>query len=495
MNNDVDTLDVADVTEVNALDVTKRSVYGIFALTSRTFLLQLVSFVAFVLIASKLSVQDIGIYTAVTAIQRVISFITDFGFGAALVQKRDDLVREDLTTTFTLQFFLTLFIFLIVFLLNPFFKSFFHLSQAGIYLLLSLVFSIFLSSFKTIPSILLERTIQFNKVILPQIAESLAFNIVLIILVLSKFGLNSYTWAFLAAGFISIPIYYYLAPWPVAFGISRSSLRHLRFGLQFQAKNILATIKDDFLTVILTKFLSYVDIGYIGFAQRLSFFVYRFIVDSVTKVTFSSYARIQHDTKLLRTAIEKSLFYVSACMFPLLTGLILISPYIIAYYPKWHNKWEPALFSLVFFSLNAMISSMSGILVNVLDSNGKVKVTLQLMVFWTILTWILTPLAIHLYGYNGVALASFIVTLTIVVTIYLVKKVVMFSFWKSIILPLSVTIVMGIATYIMERAFVHDIITLVLVIIISGLIYCAIFYSFAHDEVKKDFINIRRKNE
>lgn len=74
------------------------------------------------------------------------------------------------------------------------------------------------------------------------------------------------------------------------------------------------------------------------------------------------------------------------------------------------------------FSLNALVSSMSGILVNVLDATGRVKTTLKLMILWTILTWIFTWIGIFIFGYNGVAIASFIITLTIFITIRLVKE-------------------------------------------------------------------------
>jgi len=186
-----------------------------------------------------------------------------------------------------------------------------------------LIFTIFLSSFKTIPSILLERKIRFDKLVLPQIAEVLIFNIILITLMLKNFGIESFSWAFLVSSIAGIPLYYFISPWRIGVGINKKSLVHLKFGLQFQAKNVLATIKDDLLTVILVRLLTFTEIGYIGFAQRISLFAYRYIVDSVTKVTFSAYSRIQSDLGVLKLAIEKSLFFTTSLMFPILTGLIL----------------------------------------------------------------------------------------------------------------------------------------------------------------------------
>lgn len=466
--------------------VSKRSVNSILALASRTFLLQSLNFVTFLIISVVLSAGQLGIYTAVVAIQRVVSFLTDFGLGAALVQKKEELKREDLITTFTLQSVITLAIFLIFLIFLGQIKSFFNLDNSGTRLLLALVFTIFLSSFKTIPSILLERKINFSRLVMPQIGESIVFNVVLIVLVLNNFGIDSYTFAFLISSIVGIPLYYYVSPWKPGVGVYKTSLSNLKFGVQFQAKNILATVKDDFLTVILVKFLSFNQIGYIGFAQKIAFFLYRYIVDSITKVTFSSYSRLQGNKEFLKLAIEKSLFFTSVIIFPLLSGLIVVSFYLIKYIPGWGNKWEPAVLSLIFFCLNALISSISGVLVNVLDATGRVKTTLKLMVLWTVLTWTLTPLAIYVWGYNGVAIASFLVTLTVFITIYLVKQVVNFEFIKSIYKPAIATIIMTTLTYLMMAFFVNNLVTLIFVIISGGAIYLLSIYLLAGKEIFED---------
>lgn len=466
--------------------VSKKTVNGVFALASRSLILQFVNFVAFLTISVILSANELGIYTAVVAIQRVISFFTDFGLGAALVQKKENLKKEDIATVFTIQFSVTFGVFLLFLIFINQIQSFFGLNDQGGRLLLVLVFTIFLSSFKMIPSILLERNINFGKLVIPQIGESLVFNFILIALVLNKFGVDSYSWAFLISSLVGIPLYYLISPWKPKVGVYKASVDNLRFGIQFQAKNILATIKDDFLTVILTKFLSFTQIGYIGFAQRMAFFVYRYIVDSVTKVTFSSYSRIQDNKKFLQTAIEKSLFFTTLILFPLLSGLIVVSPHLVQYIPGWGSKWEPALISLIFFSLNAIVSSMSSVLVNVLDATGRVKTTLKLMVLWTFMTWTITPLFIYLWGYNGVAAASFVVTLTIFITIYLVKKIIDFQFIKSVYQPLLAVGIMAISTYLLANLLVTNLISLAFVIILGGAIYVTVIYLLAGKQIIQD---------
>lgn len=481
--------------ELDILAIGKQSVKGVLALISQTFFLQVISMAALLIVLTVLTPEDVGIFVAVTALRRIIDFFTDFGFGAALVQKKEEITQNEINTSFTIQASVTLVIFIFSFLFREQIGAFLRLNEQGLRLFLALIFTVFLSSFKTMPAILLERKIKFHKLVIPQVAESLAYNIILVILVLRGFRIDSYTYAFLAAGLIGIPFYYYVSPWKIGIGIDRKSLHVLKFGAQFQAKNILATIKDDLLTVILAKFLTFTQIGYIGFAQRIAFLPYRYIVDSVTKVTFAAYSRMQHDVHILKKAIEKSLFFVSSIMFPILAGIILTIPYFIQYFPKWHNKWEPAILSLVFFALNASVSSISGILTNVLDATGRVRKTLVLMVAWTILTWTLTPVLIGIYGYNGVAIASFLVTLTIGYSVYLVKKIVDFNLLKTIYKPFIATVIMGIVLYFALGILAKDLFTLLACIVIWGLVYAGLFYFFAKQELKSVVNILYKKHE
>ncbi len=477
--------------ELDIAVIKKRTVKSIFALFSRGFILQLISLGAFLVVSTNLSPSEFGTYIIVITIQELINFFTNFGLGAALVQKKTELEQEEITTVFTIQFLLTLFIFLLVFIfkdlareiVSTFMKS--NLSEEGLWLLIILTFTIFLSSFKLIPAILLERKINFQKLIIPQMGESLIFNIILVALLLRDFGISSYTYAFAVSSLVGIPLYYWVSPWRLQFGITRRTLFHLKFGTQFQAKNILANLKDKFLKLFLGAALGSGKIGYIGFAEKWAFFAYNIIVNNVTTVTFATYSRLQDQKDHLKKIVEKSLFFVSAIMFPILIGIMVTIPYFIEYYSRW-NKWQPAVISLMFLSLNAGVSSLSGILVNVLDSNGKVKRTLELMVIWTILTWVFTLVFIRYFDFNGVAIASFVVTLTIFYTIHLVKQVVNFNFWRSISKPLFASASMGVFLVFVSQLLVSNMVTLFFVILMGGAVYLAIMYYLAGKEILSD---------
>ena len=115
-------------------------------------------------------------------------------------------------------------------------------------------------------------------------------------------------------------------------------------------------------------------------------------------------------------------------------GLVVLAPYFIHLIPK-YIKWEPAILSLSFFAINAALSSISTPLTNALNAIGKIKITLYLMVFWTVSTWVITPLAIMMFGFNGVSYASAFIALSVVFVIFISKRFIKFTVFRILINP------------------------------------------------------------
>lgn len=91
------------MSDIDIEGIKKKSLVGIVALTSRTFILQLIAFGATFLLTIFLSPQIFGVFYVVSAIISFLNYFSDVGLAAALIQKKDELTQEDLTTTFTIQ--------------------------------------------------------------------------------------------------------------------------------------------------------------------------------------------------------------------------------------------------------------------------------------------------------------------------------------------------------------------------------------------------------
>ena len=479
--------------EIDIALVTKRSIKGIFALTSRTFVVQLVSFASNLLLTIFLSPSVFGVYFVVSAAIAFLSYFSDIGLAAALIQKKEEITEEELRTTFTIQQILVVTVVILALILSPFIAKFYNLKSEEILLYQALAISFFLSSLKTIPSIILERGLHFEKLVVPQIVEVFFFSVTAVVFAVSGFGVTSFTLAVLARGISGLIAIYVIQPWKIGFGFSRASAKKLlSFGLPFQANSFLGLIKDDLFIAYLGKALPIAQVGYIGFAQKWAYMPLRLIMDNVIRITFPSFSRLQHEKDVLTKALEKAMFASCYIIFPAVTGLVIMSPYFIHFMPK-YQKWEPALFSLFLFSINACLSSVSTPLTNALNAIGKIKISLYLMVFWTIATWVLTPILIVMYGFNGVAIASALISLSVVGVVIIAKKYINFSIIFTTAVPVISTIIMGVIVYFLSGIFVKGIISLLAICLVGALLYFATSFIIAKEQILSD-IKLVREN-
>jgi O-antigen/teichoic acid export membrane protein len=471
--------------------IKRRSIQGVLALSSRTFVIQIISFLSNIALTILLSPAIFGIYFVVTAFIAFLSYFSDIGLAAALIQKKEPLTLEDLRTTFTIQQILVLAVALIFLSLSGFVSSFYHLQKDGVLLYQVLIISFLLSSLKTIPSIILERDLNFKKLVVPQIVETLFFNLTAVILAFKGFGISSFTYAVLLRGLSGVLAIYIISPWPIGFSFSKKVAKNLlSFGIPFQANSILALIKDDLLTIYLGKVLPIAQVGYIGFAQKWAMTPLRLVMDNIIRVTFPSFSRLQDEKEHLSRALEKSLFASLLLVYPSIIGLVILAPYFIHLVPR-YDKWQPALISLYFFSANAFLSALSTPLINALNAIGKIRISLYLMIFWTVSTWVLTPVAIIIWGFNAVSGVSAFIALSVVGIVYITKRYVHFSLKNSVFTPFASSLLMGLIVYFSARFIIKDFLSLVFIICLGIIVYFVTIFILARRQLLADIQTIK----
>ena len=451
-------------------EVKSRSVSGVLALISRTFIVQIISFISTLALTIFLDPNIYGIFYLVSSVVNFLAYFSDVGLAAALIQKKEVVTKKDLATTFTVQQILVFLLLLILFLARPLIRSQYNIDQLGMYLLYAMGISLFLSSLKTIPSIMLEREIKFNKLILPQIIETLAFNFVAVFFAWKGFGVTAFTYAVLARGIVGLVTMYIVYPWKPMLGIYRDSLSSLlRFGLPYQANTFLAVLKDDGMTIILTKIIGTTGLGYIGWASRWAGLPLRIVMDNLTKVSFPTFARLQHDKEKLARAVEVSLKYMCLAAFPVLVGMGFFALPLINIIPQ-YTKWLPALIPLYIYLYNSAWASISTSLTNLLNATGHIKSTFKLMLMWTGLTWITMPFLALKFGFLGVSYAVAIIATSSLVTILLARKYVDFNLLNILKTPLFATLSMSLFLSVFIR-YGTSVFNLVTIGIFSSTIY------------------------
>lgn len=434
-------------------EIKKRSVSAVIALVSRTFVIQIISFVATLALTYFLEPAVYGVFYLVSSVVNFLAYFSDIGLAAALIQKHDQVTKEDLATTFTIQQILVLSALALLYFLSPFIKSQYGIGHDGIYLLYAMGISFFLSSLKTIPSIMLEREIQFNKLVIPQILETLVFNFVAVYFAWKNFGINAFTYAVLSRGVVGLLAVYFVYPWKPVIGIYKNSLKSLlKFGLPYQANTFLAVLKDDGMTILLTKIIGTAGLGYIGWASKWSGLPLRIVVDNLSRVSFPAFARLQNDKDRLKRAVEINLKYTILAIFPLLVLMAFIAKPLALQIPR-YQKWLPAIIPLYLYLYNSAWASISTSLTNLLNATGKIKITFKLMLMWTGLTWALMPFLATQFGYLGVAYATALIATSSLATIILSYKIVPINFIGILKNPILSCLIMSVFLLITLKLF------------------------------------------
>lgn len=423
-----------------------KSVAGAVSFFGRTLFLNVLGIVAALILSAYFTPDDFGIYGFVTQIIGLLIFFSDIGLAASLVQQKAEPTLEQYRAAFTIQQILA---WIIVILSVAVIATGIVEDKTGItgvFILVSLALSFPITSFKTISSIILERKLEFSKVVIPQIVENVVFYGVLIFMAIRGMGAIAYAYAILARSILGLVTMWIIQPWAIGVSLNKSVVRGLiGYGSKFQLNDFLARVKDSLFFLVVGWFLPLNQFGLISWAKNWSMYPYNLTVQNVMAITFPTFSRLQGHPEALKKAIEKGLFFITLLIFPILVGMCLFIQPVTEVIPK-YTQWQPAILSFILFTLGVGWSALSTPLTNTLNAIGKINQSLKLMVMWTVLTWVITPIMMYFFGFNGVAIAAFLIALTSVIPIFMVKRIVPIVVWDQVwrqLLAAGVMVIVG----------------------------------------------------
>lgn len=490
-----------DQTTEDIKQIKQRGVLSAGSLLFQSGFSAILGFTAFFILTLKSNLYLLGIYNTVLAMMAFFNYFSSLGLAAAIIQKKE-VDEKDLNTAFIIQTALSLFIIIVgFFLTNYLFIIYKDLPKSAVYLYWALLFSFFFLSLKTIPSVLLEKKIQIYKVVLVQLIENLVFYSVVIIMSLMNFDIFSLVVAVIARSLVGVISIYIMNPWSPKLIFSKSSAKSLlSYGVPFQGNSFLALVKDDLMIIYLGAVIGFEKLSIVTFAKKYAEFSIRLIMDNINRVAFPVYSQFQNNKALLKKSVEKILFYEALFIIPIIIGSVFIFDNLLKIMPGYYVKWQVALISFYFFSFSALFVSLYSPLISLFNAIGKVKLTLIIMAILTGLNWLLVPIMIKLFGYQGISIAFFIISFSFIFVFIKAKLTIDFSlknaFGAPVISAIVMTIYLLVIKFWVSKFLTNNLLLTSLAIIGSVLTYFLIIYRIKGrallDEIK-DLINTQRK--
>src|SRR4030042_2265912 len=149
--------------EIDATLIKHRATSGVFILSVRRVLAQIVLTVGNILLARILFPEIIGSVTILNFYITFFSVVSDIGLGQALVQEKRKPTLIDLRTVFTTHMLLSLASFIVLYCVSPYLVAIYggQLEPSNVFYLRFLAISLFFLNFRKVSAFLLERDLRF----------------------------------------------------------------------------------------------------------------------------------------------------------------------------------------------------------------------------------------------------------------------------------------------------------------------------------------------
>ena len=468
--------------EIDVAQIKQKTAVSVLFLSIRNLGIQAISAIGFFLLTLLLGTGQVGLFAIVAESVSILGYFSDVGLASALIQQKTEITKAELQTTFVIQQLLVILALIIVAVIYP---NIAHSKGYGLQelaILLSLCYSFAVASLKTIPSVQLERKLNFKLLSTIDIVENTLFYVLAVFFAYAGFGVYSYAIATFVRATVGLLIIYHYSPWPVGFSFSKESAHKLfKFGIPFQLNSFIAVAKDRLSNLFVAAIVGRSAFGILDWAQTGTRIPLTFM-DSIMRVTFPTFSRIQDQKEFLRRSIEKSIYYISFFVFPCLVGIALVAPNIINLIPK-YGKWLPAVYPLYFYAASAAIAAVTTPLTNAFNAVGKITITTRLMIMWTVLTWFFYPLLSYRFGYVGTAYAALIVGSSSFIVWYVADKTFSMNTLKIIFHPLISSILMVFILASLNFLSIPLFVTLILKVFVGVLFYAVYHLIFSKKEI------------
>lgn len=402
----------------------RRARIGVLVFMARTAVSEVGVFLANIALARLLSPKDFGVFAIVTFALSFFNFFSDVGLGGALVRQKEEPTQRELSSVFFFQLGVGLVMVILVGVASIFLRRVWpELPESAPWIMRALAVDMLLTAFRIIPSILLERELDFAKLGALEVIVKFSFLVTALTLAALGFGVWALAVGAVTQGVVSLIGAYVIRPWRPSLVYDHARLMPIvKYGLTFQTKNVIGFVNGSITPVYAGAMLGPAAVGYIGWAQGLAYFPLK-LVEIMARVNFPLYARLQGDRKLFSETLGQSI-QVCGMVTLFFVGLFFgLGPNVVRFI--YDVKWMPALPLLYLYAGAISIGFLSPIVGAALDAAGRPGIIARLALGWTTLNWVVVLFATPRWGMIGFS-AGYIVHVIVgnLAVVFILRKLI-----------------------------------------------------------------------
>ncbi len=319
-------------------------------------------------LARLITPAEFGIIGMVSLGTGFLNVIKDFGFGAALVQKKE--VHDDeYSTVFWINLIIGFLLCALVYSLAPLIGHFFKESRVEP-VTKALSFTFLLNAIGIVWNNKLIKAVAFKQIFYRSFLSTIISGGLAVFLAYRGYGV----WALVAQTYSNIIINTFLVylhiRWLPRLTIEKKYVISLfKFGLPLLADQSINYWVRNIDNLLVGRFLGKETLAYYGKAYTLMLLPVSQLTGTLTKVLFPTFSMIQDDQAQIAEIYLKISRVIALIAFPLMTGLSLLAEplILIVYGPQWHAA-VPIFQVLSLLGMLQAIAALSG---DIYLSQGK----------------------------------------------------------------------------------------------------------------------------
>lgn len=385
------------------MTLAKKTAQAMAWVTLITIFTRTVGFVTQIVLARLLAPADFGLLAVGLLAINSMGLLRDLGFGAALIYKKDDSDHTAANTAFILLPIVASVLFVLVYLSAPYVAIFFdNAAVEPIVRVLALTFII--SSFGTVPSMLLEKELEFKKKVLPETVPVAGYACVTIWLALHGYGVWSLVYGQIVSAILTAGLIWLVSDWRPTFKFDRMIAKELfGYGKHIMGASIVLFLITNIDNAIVGRVLGIEALGFYALAFTISNLPATQITHLVSRVMFPLYSKLQDNKYALGNAWLKTLKYVSMLSVPASFGILVLAPDFVNIVLG--DKWIPVIPALQILCIFGMLRSIAATCGPIFQATGNPKIITNFAFLKLILFLIIVFPLMNRYGVSGMALA------------------------------------------------------------------------------------------
>ena len=374
------------------------------------------------ILAHLLTPELFGVVALATLAIDYISILNDFGLGAALVQRREN-IDEASNIAFTFNLLVAIFLTSIIVLISPYVALFFR-EPALTPILRWLGLGFTLNALGSVHKARLQRDLRFGKKLIPELGNTLIKGGLSIGLAIMGYGAWSLVYGQLAGMSISALLLWIVVPWrPRLLIRSPISGQLFKYGFSVMMDRAFTVFADSFDYLLIGRFFNTAALGIYTLAYRLPDLLILNTLSVLAAVFFPAFSSIQNQQDVLRKSFLSTTRYVQLLVTPLCLGIFVAADPIIRLI--FGDQWLQAIPIMQVLSLYTLALSIGFHVGDIYKAVGRpdilLKIAIPIFIIRLTALWIGSQYSLIGIATGHLVAALIEVVVRVVVTINVIK--------------------------------------------------------------------------